>query len=61
MGTVHFNVLDVFQTRRMRSITEGVNFYSEANSLFRKRQINLTLTYRIRQSKQAPKLLEPGQ
>ena len=60
-GTVHFNVLDVFQTRRMRSVTEGLNFYTEGNSLPRNRQINLTLTYRIRQSKQAPKLLDSGQ
>jgi outer membrane receptor protein involved in Fe transport len=58
MGTVNFNVLDVFQTRRMRSITEGLNFYTEGNNLFRKRQINLTVTYRIRQSKPAPKPLE---
>lgn len=56
-GTVHFNVLDVFNSRRMRSVTEGENFYTEANSLFRKRQINLTLTYRIRQAKSAPKLI----
>ena len=54
-GTVHFNVLDVFNTRKMRSVTEGVNFYTEGNFLPRKRQINLTLTYRIRQSKAAPK------
>jgi ferric enterobactin receptor len=58
MGTVHFNVLDVFQTRRMRSVTEGENFYTEGNYLMRKRQINLTLTYRIRQSKPTPKPLE---
>lgn len=55
MGTVHFNVLDVFNSRRMRSVTEGVNFYTEGNFQFRRRQINLTLTYRIRQSKPAPK------
>ncbi len=54
-GTVHFNVLDVFNSRRMRSVTEGTNFYTEGNFLFRRRQINLTLTYRIRQAKQAPK------
>ena len=54
-GTVHFNVLDVFNTRRMRSITEGANFYTEGNFLPRRRQVNLTLTYRIRQSKTAPK------
>jgi ferric enterobactin receptor len=57
MGTIYFNVLDVFNTRRMRSITEGVNFYTEGNFLPRKRQINLTLTYRIRQAKPAPKPL----
>ncbi len=57
MGTVHFNVLDVFNTRRMRSIVEGVNFYTESNSQFRRRQINVTLTYRIRQSKSAAKPL----
>lgn len=55
-GTIHFNVLDVFNSRRMRSITEGPNFYTEGNFLFRRRQINLTFTYRIRQAKQAPKL-----
>ena len=58
MGTVYFNVLDVFNTRRMRSVTEGVNFYTEGDFQFRRRQINLTLTYRIRQSKPAPKPLE---
>ena len=61
MGTLNFNILDVFQTRRMRTITEGLNFYSEGNNLFRKRQINLTFTYRIRQAKQAPKPLDSGQ
>lgn len=60
-GTVHFNVLDVFNTRRMRSITEGVNFYTEGNSQFRRRQINLTLTYRIRQSKPTPKPLDASE
>ena len=58
MGTLHFNVLDVFQTRRARSVTEGYNFYTESNLLARKRQINLTLTYRIRQSKPTPKPLD---
>lgn len=58
MGTINFNVLDVFNTRKMRSTTEGINFYTEANSQFRRRQINLTLTYRIRQSKPTPKLID---
>lgn len=53
-GTVNLNVLDVFNSRRFKSITSGINFYSESES-FRKRQINLTFSYRIRQSKPAPK------
>lgn len=57
-GTLHFNVLDVFNSRRMRSIMEGPNFYTEGNALPRKRQLNLTFTYRIRQAKPAPKMLE---
>jgi outer membrane receptor protein involved in Fe transport len=55
MGTVNFNVLDVFNTRRMRSTAEGINFYTESDGQFRKRQVNLTFTYRIRQSKATPK------
>jgi hypothetical protein len=51
-------VLDVFNTRKSRSISRGDNFYTESNSQFRRRQINFTLSYRIRQAKQAPKKLE---
>jgi ferric enterobactin receptor len=58
MGTVYFNVLDVFNSRRMRSVMEGENFYTESDFLSRRRQINLTLTYRIRQAKVAPKVLD---
>jgi ferric enterobactin receptor len=58
-GTVTLNVLDLFNTRKMRSITEGDNFYAESNSQYRRTQVNLTLTYRIRQAKPAPKTLEP--
>lgn len=65
-GTVYFNVLDIFNTRRVRSIMErrglsasgGNDFYTETNFQGRRRQINLTLTYRIRQAKQAKKPLE---
>ncbi len=60
-GTINFNVLDVFNSRRMRSITEGVNFYTEANSQFRRRQLNLTLSYRIKQAKQAAKKTDPSE
>ncbi|MDO9374388.1 MAG: outer membrane beta-barrel family protein [Ferruginibacter sp.] len=54
-GTVNLNVLDVFNTRRNRSITEGSNFYAESDFQFRRRQINLSLSYRIRQAKPAVK------
>jgi len=54
-GTVNLNVLDVFNSRRIRTVTDGVNFYSDGNFQFRRRQINLTLSYRIRQAKQAAK------
>ncbi len=54
-GTINLNVLDVFNSRRMRTITQSETFYTEGNFQFRRRQINLTLSYRIRQAKQAKK------
>jgi outer membrane receptor protein involved in Fe transport len=54
-GTMNLNVLDVFNSRRNRSISTGPNFFTEGNSQFRRRQINFTLSYRIRQGKPAPK------
>lgn len=57
-GTIHLNALDLFNTRRTRSIMEGPNFFTETNILPRRRQVNLTFTYRIRQAKQALKLQE---
>ncbi len=50
-GTLTLNVIDVFNSRRFRSITEGANFYTETNSQGRLRQINLTASYRFRQAK----------
>ncbi|TDB66875.1 outer membrane beta-barrel family protein [Arundinibacter roseus] len=54
-GTLNLAVLDVFNSRRFRSITEGPNFYTVGNSQMRLRQINLTLNYRINQVKTAKK------
>jgi ferric enterobactin receptor len=54
-GTITLNVQDLFNSRRYRAVTEGDNFYTNSNGLFRKRQINLTLSYRLNQSKQAEK------
>lgn len=56
-GTVNFNVLDIFNSRKFRTISQGPNFYTEGYQ-FRQRQINLTLNYRIRQAKAAPKKVE---
>lgn len=57
-GTLNFSVLDVFNSRWMRTITNGPNFYTYGESQMRPRQINLTLNYRIRQAKAAPKKME---
>jgi ferric enterobactin receptor len=54
-GNLTLNVMDIFNTRKMRNVTEGDNFFSEGNSQFRRRQVNLTLNYRINQSKTAKK------
>jgi outer membrane receptor protein involved in Fe transport len=59
--TVTFNVLDLFNSRRMRTITTGANFYTEGNFLARRRQLNLTINYRIKQSKQAKKAITTEQ
>ncbi len=54
-GTLNLNILDIFNTRKMRSIAEGETFYSDRNFQFRRRQINLTFNYRINQSKTSGK------
>jgi outer membrane receptor protein involved in Fe transport len=61
-GNLNFNVLDIFNSRRVRSITTGENFYTSGNFQGRRRQFNLTLSYRINQSKpaKARKLDEDG-
>ena len=57
-GTVNLNVLDVFNSRRDRRVGTGPNFFTESNFQFRRRQLNLTVGYRIRQGKPAPKKAE---
>jgi ferric enterobactin receptor len=61
-GNLNLNVLDIFNSRRVRSITEGENFYTSGNFQGRRRQFNLTISYRINQSKpaKAKKLDEDG-
>jgi ferric enterobactin receptor len=50
-GTINLNILDVFNSRWMRSVSMGPNFYTRSESQFRRRQINVTFNYRIRQAK----------
>lgn len=52
-GTLTLNVSDLFNTRKMRYITEGETFRTEGSFQWRRRQVNLTFNYRINQSKSA--------
>lgn len=57
-GTLTLNISDVFNTRKWRGITEGASFYTDSSFQWRRRQINLTFNYRIRQAKAAPQKAE---
>jgi ferric enterobactin receptor len=61
-GNINFNIIDIFNSRRVRTITAGENFYTSGNFQSRKRQFNLTISYRINQAKpaKARKLDEDG-
>lgn len=48
-GNLILTANDIFNSRRNRYITEGENFFTEGNSQFIRRQINLTMSYRLRQ------------
>lgn len=48
-GTLTLNATDILNSRKNRSITEGINFYTEASSQRQMRQINLTMNYRLKQ------------
>ena len=48
-GTLTLNAADIFATRRIRSVLEGLNFMAEEEGTFRRGQINLTLSYRVNQ------------
>ncbi len=54
-GTLTLNIVDIFRSNRDRSITEGDIFYTRRNALRSPRQINLTLNYRLNQSKTSTK------
>ena len=48
-GSLNFSVLDIFNTRWSRTISQGPGFFTESNRQFRPRQINLTFSYRLKQ------------
>ncbi len=50
-GTLTLNVSDVFNSRRRRSVSEGETFYTYSEWQWRRRQVNLTFTYRLHQQK----------
>ena len=59
-GTLTLNVLDVFNTRINRSVyrgqsEEGVVFYTSSENQGRRRQVNLTFSYRLHQNAPASK------
>ena len=56
-GTITLNVSDLFNSRRNRFITEGVNFFTEGDFLGRRRQVNLTFNYRLDSSSKKSKSL----
>lgn len=48
-GNLVLNINDMLNSRRDRYISEGVNFFTEGDIQSLRRQINLTLNYRIKQ------------
>ncbi len=60
-ATITLNVSDLFNSRKHRHITEGETFYSEFNGQWRRRQINLTFSYRLHQKKKKKSVFEEGE
>ncbi len=60
-GTLTLSVVDVFNSRKYRNITEGSNFYTSGISQGRLRQANLTLNYRLHQAKKKGKSAIEGE
>lgn len=48
-GNLILTVNDIFNSRRNRYIIEGENFFTDVNSQYIRRQINLTMSYRLQQ------------
>lgn len=50
-GTLTLNVRDLMNSRRRRSIVDIPGYFSNSNNMWRPRQINLTLNFRLNQQK----------
>jgi hypothetical protein len=50
-GTLTFNVRDLMNSRRRRSVVDIPGYYSTSNFLGRPRQFTLTLNFRLNQQK----------
>lgn len=50
-GTLTLSLTDMFNSRRYRDISRGINFYSESDYQWRNRQLRVTLNYRLNQDK----------
>ena len=50
-GTLTLNVRDLLNSRRRRSVVDIPGYYSSSDNLWRPRQINLTLNFRLNQQK----------
>ena len=50
-GTLTFNVRDLMNSRRRRSVVDIPGYYSSSNNLWRPRQMTLTLNFRLNQQK----------
>ena len=58
-ATLAFNISDIFNTRKMRSYTYLENQTSYSEMQFRKRQFNLSFTYRFNKSKSDKEKTQP--
>jgi ferric enterobactin receptor len=59
-ATLTLNVSDLFNSRRHRFVSEGETFYTENDFQWRRRQINLTFSYRLHQQKKKKSVFEEG-
>ena len=50
-GTLTFNVRDLMNSRKRRSVVDLPGYYSKSDFLWRPRQLTLTLNYRLNQQK----------